>query len=490
MPLTWCIDPVVMGEPAPRAAGLDQPLIPSTTSVKEKEEEVAPPDGGPWAWLVMVACFLVNGIIFGIINTYGILYTRLKKLMEESGVEDASAKCSLVGSLTIGTTFFLSFLVGILSDKIGLRATALLGSVLATLGMGLSAAFGYKQVEVLYFTYGIMFGAGASLVYTPSLTILGHYFKKRMGIVNGIVTAGSSIFTIGLGFLNEFILEHYGLELCFQMLATLTSVLILCSLTFVPVLPPPPPPARQSSSTLRRLLEKVVYLDNWRNKRFIIYTFGFSLALFGYFVPYVHLPNFAQSIPLDEDAESNKMKSASLIMMIGVSGGVGRIVSGFIADLPAIKRNGNRIVLQQVSFVAIGLCTMLLVVAPYLASNVYMTLMAACLILGIFDGCFITMLGPIAFDICGVAGAGQAIGFLLGICSIPLTVGPPVAGLIYERSHTYTAAFLGAGVPPIVGAVAMIAIRCLPHEEVREVREPEDRLLPGSVTKDSMVEHI
>ena len=82
---------------------------------------------------------------------------------------------------------------------------------------------------------------------------------------------------------------------------------------------------------------------------------------------------------------------------------------------------------------AIGLCTMLLVAAPYLASNVYMTLMAACLILGIFDGCFITMLGPIAFDICGVAGAGQAIGFLLGICSIPLTVGPPVAGLIYER---------------------------------------------------------
>ena len=29
-----------------------------------------------------------------------------------------------------------------------------------------------------------------------------------------------------------------------------------------------------------------------------------------------------------------------------------------------------------------------------------------CLIMGVFDGCFITMLGPIAFDICGPAGAG------------------------------------------------------------------------------------
>ena len=107
------------------------------------------------------------------------------------GVEDAATKCSLIGSLTIGTTFFLSFLVGILSDKIGLRTTALIGSIMATLGMGASALVVNKSMEMLYLTYGIMFGAGASLVYTPSLTILGHYFKKKIGLVNGIVTAGS-----------------------------------------------------------------------------------------------------------------------------------------------------------------------------------------------------------------------------------------------------------------------------------------------------------
>ena len=49
----------------------------------------------------MSACFLVNGIIFGIINTFGILFVELKKEMVANGVEDASAKCSLVGSLAI-----------------------------------------------------------------------------------------------------------------------------------------------------------------------------------------------------------------------------------------------------------------------------------------------------------------------------------------------------------------------------------------------------
>ena len=41
----------------------------------------------------MGSCFLVNGIIFGIINTFGILFVQLKKDMEVAGVEDAASKC-------------------------------------------------------------------------------------------------------------------------------------------------------------------------------------------------------------------------------------------------------------------------------------------------------------------------------------------------------------------------------------------------------------
>lgn len=480
-----------MTESGTKPVTLSQPLLPAlASSDKESQGEAAvmvPPDGGLWAWIVMVACFLTNGIIFGIINTFGILFVRLKKDMEDAGVEDAATKCSLVGSLTIGTTFFLSFLVGILSDTIGLRTTAILGSCLATLGMGLSAIVGYRQVEYLYLTYGLMFGAGASLVYTPSLTILGHYFKRRMGIVNGIVTAGSSLFTIGLSFINQHILEHHGLEPCLQMFAAMSSVLILCSLTFRPLLPPAPAPPMEGASRTRRFLEKVIYLENWRNKKFVIWTLAIPMALFGYFVPYVHLPQFAKSIPLDHNEERNGEKAASLIMMIGVSGGIGRIISGYIADLPAIKRNGNRIVLQQISFVSIGLCTMLLTAAQSFGTNVYEALMVFCLIMGIFDGCFITMLGPIAFDICGPGGAGQAIGFLLGLCSLPLTVGPPVAGYIYDKVGDYTSAFLAAGVPPILGAGIMIAIRCV-GSTGRELEENSDKLLPGSQTKNSIVE--
>lgn len=55
-------------------------------------------------------------------------------------------------------------------------------------------------------------------------------------------------------------------------------------------------------------------------------------------------------------------------------------------------------------------------------------LIAVCLIMGLFDGCFISIMAPIAFELVGPQDASQAIGFLLGFMSIPMTVGPPIAG--------------------------------------------------------------
>lgn len=56
--------------------------------------------------------------------------------------------------------------------KVGLRTTAMCGALLSTLGLALSAIY-HDNISVLYLTYGIMFGAGASLIYTPSLAVLG-----------------------------------------------------------------------------------------------------------------------------------------------------------------------------------------------------------------------------------------------------------------------------------------------------------------------------
>ncbi|XP_012168798.2 monocarboxylate transporter 10 isoform X2 [Bombus terrestris] len=410
---------------------------------------IVPPDGGLRAWMVMIGSFIINGVLFSVINTYSSIYLELQRRLLESGETGASSKAALVGSLTIGTTFFLSPISGILTDKIGIQTTTFLGGAIASSGMLLSSIFSSK-VTLLYLTYGVMYGLGASLAYTPSLAILGHYFKRYLGVVNGIVTAGSSVFTILMPYLIEVILLLFGLEGTLRFLAMLTAIVMACAILFKPIpLTSVPRDQLKSKSGFKNCLKQVVNVSIWKRKRYVVWASSIPLALFGYFVPYVHIGKFVETVFKGSDKKLP-------IMCIGITSGIGRLVFGYIADLPKV----NRILLQQISFLSIGVLTMLLPV-----TNSYVVLLIISLAMGLFDGCFISLLGPIAFDICGREEATQAIGFLLGMCSIPLTVGPPIAGLLYDHTGSYDIPFFLAGIPPIIGALTMFLIKFVKDEE-------------------------
>lgn len=55
-------------------------------------------------------------------------------------------------------------------------------------------------------------------------------------------------------------------------------------------------------------------------------------------------------------------------------------------------------------------------------------LVVVCAFLGLCDGCFLSMMAPIAFELVGPMQASQAIGYLLGLMAVPMTAGPPIAG--------------------------------------------------------------
>lgn len=287
-----------------------------------------------------------------------------------------------------------------------------------------------------------MFGFGAALAYTPTLAILGHYFKRYLGVVSGFVTSGSSVFTAILPFVLKWLLSK-GLSITFCFQAGLSIFVVACALIYKPRQAPPPPPKRKpGQSDANAMLRSLVNVDIWKKKRYIIWAFSIPVALIGYFVPYTHIPKFV-SIAYPTENESFP------IMCIGITSGIGRIICGFIADFKGV----NRIYLQQISFVIMGVLTMLM---PN--TQTFAQLLGVALLMGVVDGCFISLLGPIAYDICGPSGATQAIGFLLGLCSIPLTVGPPIAGLLYDQTKSYTFAFFLAGIPPICGALMMCLI--------------------------------
>lgn len=144
-----------------------------------------------------------------------------------------------------------------------------------------------RSLGPLYFTYGIVFACGCSFAYQPSLVILGHYFKKRLGLVNGIVTAGSSAFTITLPFALSHLLDKVGLHNTMRVLCILMFVLMLAGLTYKPLMPV----KSSNTPTGRRCppISKIFNINIWKSLGYRIWAFGIPAALYGYFVPYVHL---------------------------------------------------------------------------------------------------------------------------------------------------------------------------------------------------------
>lgn len=49
------------------------------TRPNREEPAFVPPDGG-WGWVVCIASLWVNGLVFGILNSYGIIYVPMLKI--------------------------------------------------------------------------------------------------------------------------------------------------------------------------------------------------------------------------------------------------------------------------------------------------------------------------------------------------------------------------------------------------------------------------
>lgn len=449
-----------------------------------------PPEGG-FGWFVVFAATWCNGSIFGIQNSFGILHMMLVK---DYAVQTSQFRVAWVGALAMGMIFFCSPVVSMFTDHFGCRKTAVGGALVAFIGL-LSSAFA-TSLGLRYFTYGILFGCGSSFAFQPSLVILGHYFRRRLGLANGVVTAGSSLFSMGLPVLLKKVVEPLGLTATFQILSIFMLVQALLAFTFKPLLPhgapgpgPPAPadptePSAQPGATARRSrlnrglaqMRKYFNLRVFRIVTYRVWAFGVATAVLGYFVPYIHLINFVKEQFKETD------KEWVLLVCIGASSGVGRLVFGKVGDLiPGVKK----VYMQVASFMVLGLMSMMI---PQ--CTVFEGLVVVCVFLGLCDGCFITIMAPIAFELVGPMQASQAIGYLLGLMALPMTAGPPIAGLLHDYFNNYQVAFYLAGVPPIVGGMVLFFVP-LVHRRVQRdkqgaAQDPSaDHMLPPTVAKSS-----
>ncbi|KAL9964086.1 hypothetical protein ACROYT_G027665 [Oculina patagonica] len=402
------------------------------------------PDGG-WGWFICLAGFIAQFVVLGIQNNTGIIY---KALLEE--FRQSKGETAWVLSIGLGMMFLFAPVTSALCERVGCRVVAFVGGLLGVLGFVLSSFV--KDVHRLYLTFGVLWGVGASMNYLPTLRSLPYWFERRISLANGIVTAGSGVGTIAMGPLMQLAVNNLGWSHAARIFGGMLSLCTIGSLLYrVP-----------SQTGKEKEVEKVVEEPKrqrppmfdftvFKNKAFLVWCISLSAFMMGYFVPFVHLPAYAEECGIPNS------QSSTLIGMMSVGSTFGRLFFGKLGDHPRV----NRLYCFQIAMLVIGVAnTLSTLTKSYAGLVVYMV------VFGVFDGCYVVLLAVLCADIVGVDKVAAGIGVQFFFMAITSIAGPPLAGMIYDLSSSYQIAFYVAGACSTVATCLLFLVPALMPQEL------------------------
>jgi MFS family permease len=373
----------------------------------------------PRAWRMVAAAFVAMFSVYGVAYGFGAFF---KPMAAEFGA--ARSSTSAIFSITVLVWATLGPVSGHLSDRFGPRVVVAGGAIVMGLGLALTAAI--DRLWLAYFTYGLGVGIGIACAYIPMLAVVGGWFLKRRNTALGIAVAGIGFGTVFGAPIAAALISHLGWRHTYLVLAAATTVILL-GCAFAAERPP-----------VHVAPVKFHFGDAIRTPAFGFLYASSVVVSMALFVPFVYLPAFAH------DHGASDFASAALVGVIGGASVIGRMGLGTLADRVGVVR------LYQGSFLVLALSY-----GIWLVANSYSTMVLFALVMGAGYGGYVALSPAVLAHLFGTQRLGTVLGALYTSGGFGAMVGPPLVGMIIDRTGSYRVA-IGAAF-----AVAMIAFALL-----------------------------
>ncbi|XP_060597366.1 monocarboxylate transporter 12-like [Ruditapes philippinarum] len=194
------------------------------------------------------------------------------------------------------------------------------------------------------------------------------------------------------------------------------------------------------------MMSKACNLSQFKNVMFIFYLISNVLISFSLLIPFIFL--YDRAIEMGIDTASAKWLGA----IIGITNTVGRVFSGILAD----KLKINKIMLFSSAIIVVGVST---AICP-LCTN-FTWLVAFSCVFGLSYGIYIPLMSVVIVDILGKQMLTNAFGLLLMCKGVANLIGPPFAGWLYDKTESYNAPFIVAGINITIAGVMLALVICV-----------------------------
>lgn len=417
------------------------------------------PDGG-WGWTALAASFLAVTIVTGYVKGIGVF------LVEWQLYFNVGAKDVAWIGMTTGCIYKTAGVVASsLSVRFGSRAVIIAGGLVMCVSL-LVASF-TSEMWHLYITH-IFSGFGISLAYTPSLTVIGYYFHKRLGFANGVAFSGSGLGLMVMPPLTQLLLDYFDWRGTIQIIGGLSLLVCLCGLlmrpterekfwmtkqirirkrsmkestqsTESPFVTPYPFGDYQKEtpnrSRVAKCLFSVIKSGGFHliceNKILIYLCFAFMWAAFGSYSSTVFFNAKAVF-----DVGISPLQASYLISAIGIGDLIGRMGHGIFLDRKWISPPSMYIVFSFVTAVVN-------LVNP-LCQN-FITLLLCALVFGIFNGPITSLQLMILRGVLPPGDVSVGFGVLLFFNGFALVAGVFMMGFLFDATGNYDYSFIAAG---------------------------------------------
>lgn len=420
-------------------------------------ESLPAPDGG-YAWFILFSCFMVFGLTFGVIKSFGVFYVEIHHYFETT-----ATTASWITSIAVATVHVVAPLASALSTRFSHRSVVFIGGVICSIGVITGSCA--RNLFELYLTVGFLNGFGYALCWTPTVTMVGLYFDCRRPMANALSSAGECILTFVFTPLSQLLIDSYSWRGALLILGGLQLNLCVCGGLLRPLktrgevkkdseemennsqcLHEDGRISEKENTEKGQLKSKILHYVDFTlitNAQFMVYSMFGVFAALGFFAPSLFLVPYARSRGIEE------YQSAALMSISSVLDLVGRVAFGWVANMRIIQT------VHQLIVTVILLGTVLLL-CPLASSFSELAVFSAAF--GLVFGATVAIHITVLAEVVGVNRLGSALGFFMLIRSCGGLLGPPIAGFFIDQMDDYGAGFIMAGAALIISVLFLFLL--------------------------------
>lgn len=394
-----------------------------------------------YGYNIVASGFFIQGVVVGTMFTYGVFF---KEFQMEFGW--SRALISGASSLAFLIMGIGGIIAGTLNDRIGPRIIMTVSG--ATLGLGYLIMSQLSMPWQLYLLYSGFMGIGFCTHDVITLSTVARWFVRRRGMMSGLVKVGTGAGQFSVPLIATMLISSFGWRTAYLMIGSFTLVVLVLLAQMLKrdpkdfdLLPDgnSHPGKNNTPGTNSKSLSFTMAARTFQFRTLCIAELGIFFCLF---TTIIHI------VPHARDLGLTPASAATVLATIGGVSMLGRIVMGSANDRIGGKRS-----------LIICLTTLTSSFIWLQLSDNQLMLFIFAVIYGFAHGGLFTVISPTIAEFFGTGYHGQLFGAVLFCGTLGGSLGPFLAGHIFDVTGSYRVAFILQTILSVVSLCLIVFLR-------------------------------